>query len=288
MKFKIDFDNLLNTDLHMHTNFSDGKDSPSDMLKSAVKKGMKVVGISDHSYTFFDESYCIQREQIEDYNITVFSLAQKCAQLKDNPRLSKALGTDDIRLWAGIEQDYYSNEPTDCYDYVIGSVHYIRINRDGRDVVPGCHAYMNHIYIPVDENPEILLNAAESYYGGDIYSLIEDYYLIVSDVVNRTNCDIIGHFDLISKFNEDGRLFDPANPRYIAAWKKAADALLYSGRIFEINTGAISRGYRTCAYPSAEQISYIKENGGRFIYSSDAHNKENIAFHFELLQQLDF
>ena len=283
MKFEIDFDNLPLMDLHMHTTYSDGTNSPSEMLKAAAAKGMKVIGISDHSYTFFDESYCVQREQIEDYNITIFSLAQKCAQLKNNPRLSKALGTDDIRLYAGIEQDYYSNEPTDVYDYVIGSVHYICQNLNGREVPEGCLTYMNHVYIPVDESPEILKNAADAFYGGDIYALIKDYYLVVSDVVNRSKADIIGHFDLITKFNEDHSLFDPEDPRYISAWQYAADALLKTECIFEINTGAMSRGYRTSPYPASDIQQYLRERGAKFIYSSDAHSAENIGFGFDLL-----
>lgn len=280
MNFNIDFNNLSLMDLHMHTSYSDGADRPSDMLRSAAAKGMKVIGISDHSYTFFDESYCIDRERVDDYVNELIQLKQKCLNLNDNPRFAKALGTDDITLYLGIEQDYYSNQPTDIFDYVIGSVHYIGIPDDGGEMPDGCLRYMGRIYIPVDESPKVLTDAAEAYYGGDIYRLIEDYYLVESDVVNRTGADIIGHFDLISKFNEDQGLFDPSDRRYVNAWKSAALRLLESGAVFEINTGAISRGYRTSPYPAPDMIDFIKEHGGRFILSSDAHSKENIAFGF--------
>jgi histidinol-phosphatase (PHP family) len=136
-------------------------------------------------------------------------------------------------------------------------------------------------YIPVDENAELLRNAAEKHFDGDIYKLCELYYETVSDVVNRTECSIIGHFDLITKFIEKDKLFDESNPRYIAAWKKALDRLLETGKVFEINTGAVSRGYRTLPYPSSEIIAYIKQNGGKLILSSDAHSAENIGFDFE-------
>ena len=62
---------------------------------------------------------------------------------------------------------------------------------------------------------------------------------------------------------------------------QAADALLTTGKPFEINTGAISRGYRTDAYPSREIRTYLKERGARFILSSDAHRKEHICFGFD-------
>lgn len=280
MKFEIDFDNLTKMDLHMHTSYSDGKDSLSAMLKAGVKKGLKVMGISDHSYTFFDESYCIPFDRVSEYIGELRQLKDRCLRLKDDTRFAKAVGTDDIKLYVGIEQDYFSTYPSEDFDYVIGSVHYIRVPDNGQSIPEGCLRYNTFIYIPVDESPKILRAASDAYYGGDIYTLIEDYYFIEADVIRKTGADIIGHFSLIEKFNKDSTLFDPEDPRYIAAWQNAADTLLKSGAVFEINTGAISRGYTVEPYPNEKMISYIKERGGRFIFSSDAHCAENIAFEF--------
>ena len=284
MNFNIDPNRIALTDLHMHTAYSDGSDTPADMLRSAARKGLKIVGISDHSYTFFDESYCMRKEQVDEYLNVLTALKEKCSSLHDNPRFAKALGCEDITFYAGVEQDYYSTYPTDGFDYVIGSVHYIRLLLNGRSAIDGCPEYNGYVYIPVDESADILRNACEAYYDGDIYRLLEDYYLIEGDVINRTQADIIGHFDLISKFNEDGSLFDPENERYINAWQKAVLELVKTGAFFEINTGAMSRGVRTSPYPSAKMIGFIKDNGGRFIFSSDAHRCENIAFGFDSLQ----
>ena len=46
-------------DLHTHTSFCDGKNSPEEMVRSAVEKGFDVLGFSGHSYTPFDETYCM-------------------------------------------------------------------------------------------------------------------------------------------------------------------------------------------------------------------------------------
>ena len=239
-------------DLHMHTSYCDGNNTPEDMILSAIDKGLDTVGVSGHSYTFFDTSYCMQKEDIPRY----------IAEL----RYLRAKYFDRIHVLCGVEQDYYSDYPTDDFDYVIGSVHYIKAGEE---------------YIPVDESAEILDSAKEKYFGGDIYALCEGYFSTVADVVNKTGCDIIGHFDLITKFTEREPLFDVKHPRYIAAWRKAADELLKTGVPFEINTGAISRGYRTSPYPVADIIEYIKERGGRFVLSSDAHSADAIAFGFE-------
>ena len=74
-------------------------------------------------------------------------------------------------------------------------------------------------------------NAAEKYFNGDMLSLAEEYFKTVSQVVEKTNCDIIGHFDLIRKFNEGNKLFDENNPRYRKAATDAAKTLLKLGLI---------------------------------------------------------
>lgn len=243
---------MITKDLHMHTCYCDGSAAPEDMVTAAIEKGLSTVGISGHSYTFFDESYCMQKTEVPRY------LAE-CRYLR-------AKYFDRIHVLCGVEQDYYSDYPTDEFDYVIGSVHYVKVDEE---------------YIPVDESVAILQDAVEKHFNGDIYALCELYFATVADVVNKTDCDIIGHFDLISKFIEREPLFDIRHPRYIAAWQKAVDTLLRYDVPFEINTGAISRGYRTSPYPNKDMITYIKEHGGRFVLSSDAHSTDAIAYRFE-------
>ena len=100
-------------------------------------------------------------------------------------------------------------------------------------------------------------------------------------MVELTKCDIIGHFDLVSKFIEVDPAFDVKHPRYVKAWQQAADELLKTGKPFEMNTGAMSRGYRTEPYPAKDIRDYIRAHGGKLIMSSDAHAKENITYGFK-------
>ena len=50
--------------------------------------------------------------------------------------------------------------------------------------------------------------------------------------------------------------------------------------IFEINAGAISRGYRTVPYPAPFLLRAIRERNGRICITSDAHAAESIACAF--------
>lgn len=244
-------------DLHVHSIFSDGRDTPRDIVISAIEKGVKTLGFSDHSYTEFDERYCIQRDKQAEYIRTINELKNEFS--------------DKIKILCATEQDFYSTAPTSGYDYVIGSVHYVLI--DGK-------------YIPVDETADILKQAADKYFSGDILSLCEAYFENVGKVYEKTKCDIVGHFDLITKFNEQEQLFDENDPRYISAYRKAVDKIITDCKVFEINTGAISRGYRTTPYPSENIRRYIRQKGGKFILSSDSHQKETLCFEFDKFRNL--
>lgn len=243
-------------DFHVHTNFCDGKDFPEDIVKEAIRLGMKRLGFSDHSFTEFDGDFCMTFDGTQSYKAEIRRLKEKYA--------------GKIEILCGTEQDYYSDMPVNDYDYVIGSVHYVII--DGK-------------YICVDHTPEIFAELIRMC-GDDPYAVAEKYFALVSDVVRKTDADIIGHFDLITKFNEDGKFFDEDNPRYVMAWKSAADSLLKTGKPFEMNTGAISRGWRKSPYPSEKILRYIADNNGTVILSSDSHSKENLMFKFSECEEL--
>lgn len=263
---------MILQDYHMHTTYCDGADTTEEMILAAIEKGLTEVGISGHSHTAFDESYCMSSETTEIYRQELISLREKYAE--------------KISVKIGLEMDFYSDESGERFDYTIGSVHYMMVPFDPAAGVPeGCLCEeaepVSRVYIPVDETPQILRAAADAYFGGDLIALAEHFFLTAGGVAEKTGCDIIGHFDLITKFNEKGAMFDEADPRYIAAWKNAVDRLLPYDIPFEINTGAISKGYRSGPYPAAPIREYIREKGGRFILSSDSHRTETILFGFD-------
>ena len=58
---------MLLKDLHVHTNYCDGKDNPRDIVLAAIGMRMKTLGFSGHGYTDFDESYCMSKEGTKEY-----------------------------------------------------------------------------------------------------------------------------------------------------------------------------------------------------------------------------
>lgn len=247
---------MIKADFHLHTCYCDGKHTPEETVKEAIRRGMTAIGFSVHSYTPFDESYCIPKEKMGEY-------------IDEIGRLKEKYG-EKIRILCGAERDLYAPMPEGSLDYVIGSLHYV---------------LKNGVYYTVDESADTLKNAICKGFDGDAMAFAEAYFSEYARL-GEAHPDIFGHFDLLTKFNEREVLFDESHPRYIAAAKKALDALLPYGIPFEINTGAISRGYRTTPYPAPIWIRYIAEQGGRVILSSDAHAKEGLLYCFDEAEAL--
>ncbi len=248
---------MYKQNLHTHSTYCDGKDALEDIVLAAMEAGFDSIGFSGHSYTPFDESYCMSEKGTEAY-------FAECRHLCDKYK-------GKIAVHTGIEQDLYAPASPFSFDYVIGSVHYIRVGDE---------------YIPVDVDAETLKKAAEKHFGGDMYALVEAYYDTVASVAEKTRCHVVGHFDVITKFTERTGIFDPCNERCIAASVRALDRLLAYPIIFEINSGAVAKGYRSEPYPSKSLLSLIAERGGKITFSSDCHDKSKIGCHFDEMKAL--
>ena len=239
-------------DYHTHTTFCDGKNTPEEMVLAAIEKGMTAIGFSGHSYIPGGEAYCMARENVPAYRAEI-------------QRLKEVYG-DKIQILLGLEQEFFSPDPPEGYDYVIGSAHSL------------CK---NGITCDLDHTRDIFVQGVRDLFDGDFYAAAENYFAAVAEIPRKWKVDILGHFELITKFNEGGCLFDESHPRYEKAALDALNALLAYDIPIEVNTGAMSRGYRTSPYPHKEIRDYIRARGGKLILSSDSHAKDTIAYRFE-------
>ena len=76
------------SNLHTHTTYSDGKHTIRENIESAIEKQMLSIGISDHSYTDFDLTYCIKKEDIPRYIDEIRALREDRAQRWTRPDCS--------------------------------------------------------------------------------------------------------------------------------------------------------------------------------------------------------
>lgn len=237
--------------LHSHTTFCDGKNTPEEMARAAVELGMDSLGFSGHGPNRAPDDAAMAQETVPAYREAVLQVKEKYA--------------GRLEVFLGIERDWFWAPDGGNWDYVIGSVHYVE--KDGA-------------YLGVDHSEAVFLQNVEQHYGGDFYAFAQDYYRLVGEVPERTGCQIVGHFDLITKFNEGDRLFDTGHPRYVDAALDALGRLAGKGVICEINTGAMSRGYRSSPYPAPALLRAMRERDIPICITGDSHNVDALLHAF--------
>lgn len=246
---------MIRENYHTHTIYCDGINTPEEMIAKAIELGFNIIGFSGHGHTDRDLTYCMTPENTEKYYNEITRLKEKY--------------NGKITVLCGIEQDIISNDDVSRFDYVIGSCHYME--KDG-------------ICYPIDSDIHCFNRINEEIYNGNILEFAKDYYQRAATVCEKTKCDIIGHFDLVSKFFEV--LDIKETEEYLSYARNAIDELIKYNVPFEVNTGAISRGYRTSPYPSEDLLRYIKEKDGKIVFSSDCHDKNYLNCYFEEAAEL--
>lgn len=251
---------MILSNLHTHSVFSDGVDTLEAIADTAIKKGFSTLGFSDHSFTDFDDSFCMKNRVFDSYVSKVQEL--------------KALYAGKLDLFCGMELDYYSeNIPVDRLDYVIGSVHYVK--RDG-------------IYYGVDHTAQGEQQGIDEGCGGDVALYVREYYRSICEHITKNPIDVIGHFDVLTKFG----LIDENADFYRREAFAAVDYAVERGVIIEINTGAVFKKLKQAPYPALFLLKRICKKGGRVCIDADAHKKENIDYFFaesrELMKEAGF
>ena len=233
--------------LHVHSTFCDGKDTPTEMIEEAIARGFDSLGFSIHSFVS-TSPIRISPERIEAYS-------KEIIRLKD-------VYKDKIKIFRGIEHDFYSDSSPDGYDYNLIAVHYLKIDgiRRGFDV-----------------NLENTLKYIDDYFGGDGMAFAKCYYETLAMSADNAKFDI-AHIDLLTKNNEKGKFIDTSDKKYLSYAYEAIDALAGKIPFFEVNTGAVARGYSSTLYPQREILNYLRERGFGATVSTDCHNKNYVDF----------
>ena len=245
----------MKQNLHTHCRFCDGKDTIEDLVRTAIDKGFDSLGFSSHGYAHPLDACSLDDEREAAY---IYSVMEARTRYKDR-----------LKIWLGIEEDLTGRIYADpAFDYVIASCHFIP--------TPSGE------WKPVDYSPEKAREILEEDFGGDFLAYARAYYREVKKIVARPEADIVGHLDLLMKYNEQEAMHPFADPEYLALAQEAIDMLIAAGKIFEINTGAMSRGYRSEPYPHAILLQYIHDHGGKVCITSDCHARQNLDCGFDI------
>ena len=234
--------------LHTHSLFDDGKSSLEEMVLSAIRHDLGAMGFSGHSPMPDPQGWTVQLEDLPRYRAEIMGLKEKYR--------------DQIPLYYGIELDLVSNIPIDEYEYVIGSVHHIPW--DGG-------------WVSVDDSVAVTRNNVQNLFRGDSDAYAVEYYKQVERIADYPQVKICEHFDQLTKFNEIEPLVNTDTIVYQRAADRAMEAVAAAGKVFEINTGAISRGYRITPYPPLHMLKQMRRMGAKITITADAHHADAIA-----------
>jgi len=258
----------MKTNYHTHTTWCDGKDTPRKVIQAAIAKGFGTIGFSSHA---------MLPESDTDWVLT----PEKALRYAREIRQLAVEFKDQIRVLCGVEADYVANGANPdratyasmSPDYIIGSVHFV-VAEDGTRV-------------PVDHTPELLSEGIRDHFGGSAEAFVRAYYRQQREMVQNFDFDVVGHLDLVRKFNVKRPYFDESADWYREEIGKTASVVAKSGKLAEVNTGAISRGWLDDAYPSAEFRDMLRERGVKFILSSDAPTADAIDGSFDRFERAE-
>lgn len=244
---------------HTHSTFCDGKSTPEENVISAINKGIKILGFSSHSVFPHDAECNMKTSNFESYCTEILRLKEKYS--------------DKIDIRLGFEADYIPDFCTPDFkvyekfnpDFLIGSVHYLNCNEGSIDLMGS-----------VDNTPELLLKEIDEKFNGDAKALIGYYFSTQRQMLKEGCFSIIGHPDLVRKFNDRLNYFNEQDEWYKNELKETAKAIKKVGVISEINTGAISRGWLKNPYPSLYFLTLLHEEGVPVMFNSDAHHADNL------------
>ena len=237
----------LRANYHTHTVFCDGSNKAEEVVEQAIALGFTHLGFSGHMDPDIHMDFPRYKEEIQ--------------------RLQKQYqGQLDIIL--GVELDnIYDPHCADDAEYKIGSTQFLYVETE----TP----------MSVDNTPEIMEALAKECYGGDYYALAKAYYQLEAKVYDRLHCDFVGHFDLVTRFNDQMHFLDEEDPRYLNPALEAMEYLVKEGVPFEINCGAVNRGRKKELYPNRRLLKALHDFGGEILLNSDAHQKELLDGAFE-------
>lgn len=246
------------SNLHTHTVFSDGNNSVEANICAALDAGFVSIGFSDHSYVE-EAGFGVSSSNEENY----VSCVRHCAE--------KYRGKIDV--FCGLELDANVDYTRELYDYIIASVHFVDVG--GK-------------LWPVDLSRESQRQCIDRYFDSDEIKYAEAYFNAVVCHVERTKPDIVGHFDLLTKFNS----INEDAPRYRQCAVDALRRITETCRLFEVNTGAMARRLKSTPYPSDFILRELLKLDCEVMLSSDSHVTSNINYAFnetsEYLRSIGF
>jgi len=238
----------VTTSYHVHSNFSDGRNSVPEIVAAAAAAGLDEVGISDHLVLLGQERRVTWSMSVDDLPDYFDAIEHAAGNAPHGLTVRRGLEIDFIPEAIDQTADIVERYPL---DYVIGSVHFF----DG---------------FPIDECRERWDRISEA----ERDDIIRGYWGLIARMARTGMFDIAGHLDLYKKF---GHLPTADMSADIIT---AIDAIAESGMSVELNTSGWDKPIKE-AYPSTMILKSCLRRGIPIIVTADAHAASDLTSDYD-------
>ena len=247
-------------DLHLHSNNStDGYNSVSEIAKSAVRKGLSVIAITDHCecHAYFEQNTAVNmKKSFED------ALAAKVEFA------GKILITAGIELGQPNQNKKAASAALSAhnYDFVLASLHNLLDKYD--------YYYVDYL------DPKI-----------DINKLLDEYFTELLEIAQSADYDSLAHLTYPVRYMDKKleKIDFAVHKNFI---DKILSAVIKREKALEINLSTLRKGLGF-TIPHYDLIKRFYDLGGKYItLGSDAHREaevgENLTDGINLIKKVGF
>ena len=227
------------------------------VVQRAIELGFTHYGLSEHCPRYRKEDLLVGEEDLtpEDLARTFEAYAEHARSLREQVagKLDLLVGFETERLPPDGWQDRMGElrrrfKP----DYIVGSVHDV----DG---------------LVIDYSPQATQEVADAMGGSEALQL--RYFDAVADLVKTLAPEVVGHIDLIRKFDGPDPRFSPTVHRRIAV---AVEAVRSVSGVLEVNCATHRRGLGP-VYPLVSILERARSMGIGVTLGDDGHGAHDVG-----------
>jgi histidinol-phosphatase (PHP family) len=258
------------TDYHTHLRPDDLDGTPARYFtqanaeryrEAASKRGISELGVSEHVYRFAQALDVWQHPFWREYAHD--DLEDYCHFVREQTDLRLGIEADFV---PGTEDRMANLLDAHDFDYVIGSVHFIRDHS-----------------VDMDDYSVWDSNSTHSQSAEEIW---RRYFQTVGEAARSGLFDVLAHPDLVKVWGHE-RPRPEGDPRRY--YELALDGIAESGIAVEVSTSGLRKRAKEL-YPAPAFLQMCVEAGARVALSSDAHCAEDVGADYEqalkLLEEL--
>jgi histidinol-phosphatase (PHP family) len=248
-------------DYHIHPNYSlDAEGALQEFCEAALRKGLREIAFTTHldSDPVTDDCFVIVGGKKIDVQSSYWfehyeSSIAEVGDLHREQGLEIRLGVE-VDIYPGVAENLPERFHETDFDIIIGSVHLI-----------------DHRAISAKEGA----HAVFSKYTADELGL--KYFSIMTDVIESSFVNVLGHIDLYRRYGE-AHYGEDIHTLWMPHIELLAEKMKRFDVAFEVNTSPWRKG-QSEPMPSRPILEALKDRGvTRFTLGSDAHTPKDVGF----------